>query len=305
MNKVVYALLTVLLVQTDLTNFDKFNNFLKEGKLNEAKVVIDNWGEQKEKDPQYYISCFNYYINKSMTQGYAIQSNPPTDERMITLILKDPTTGNIKGYMVKKVVYDTSTADTGINYIKTGIKIFPDHYEMRFGLLWALKELDKYDDYIVELEDSLKYFKDQKLTSIYWNDNKKIDDPYRFIIEILQEMLNEFIENDEIYSNKEFLNKFVDMMIKYFPSHKYGYANKGFLYFEKGEFDKALEYYMKAYEIDNKDLLVMFNIGLSYKRLGKHGDAISYFEKIIKIGGNTYFVDKAKNELNDFQIQKH
>ncbi|MEW6526901.1 MAG: hypothetical protein AB1444_09565 [Spirochaetota bacterium] len=287
------------LLQVNTTNFDKFNTLLKEGKLDEAKIVIDNWGEQKESDPQYYICCFNYFMNKAITQGYVIQVNPPSDREKIILTLKDPNTGSVKGFMVATIVYDKATANTAITFIKEGIQKFPDHYEMRFGLLWALKELKDFDQYIGELEDALKYFSDKKLTYIFWNNNKKISDPDGFIIEKIQDILHEFVNNDEIYSNQKFLNNYIDLMIKYYPDNKYGYANKGFMYFNNKEYDKALEYYFKAYEIDKEDLLVLFNIGFIYKQKGNYDCAKTFFEKIITIGVNEYYINRASEELKN------
>lgn len=299
MSMILNIILCISLLQVNPTNYEKFNSLLKEGKLNEAKIVLDNWGEQKEKDPQYYVCCFNYYVNKSITQGYVVQANPPADESQIILTLKDPNTGEIKGFMVSKIVYDPNIANEGIKYIKSGLKIFPDHYEMRFGLLWVLKELREFDQYLDELDDALKYFFDNKLTYIYWNNNKKISDPDNFIIQTLQEILYEFVNKDDLFANTKFLNSYIDIMIKYFPYNKYGYANKGFMYVATKEYDKALEYYFKAYKIDDKDPLVLFNIGFIYKLQGNYDRAKTYFEKVITLGGDEYYTKRAKEELKD------
>lgn len=42
----------------------------------------------------------------------------------------------------------------------------------------------------------------------------------------------------------------------------------------------------------------MCNIGIVYKMLHNFDKAKIYFEKIIQIGSDTYFVNAAQNELN-------
>jgi len=45
-------------------------------------------------------------------------------------------------------------------------------------------------------------------------------------------------------------------------------------------------------------MLILCNIGIVYKMLQNFDKAKIYFEKIIQIGSDTYFVNAAQNELN-------
>jgi len=49
---------------------------------------------------------------------------------------------------------------------------------MRSGLLWALKEMCQLDEYLIELEDALKYITNNKLEKVYWNNNEFIPNPH-------------------------------------------------------------------------------------------------------------------------------
>ncbi|HOF14906.1 MAG TPA: hypothetical protein PLZ38_09095 [Spirochaetota bacterium] len=298
MNHVIDIVLCLLLVQTNATNFQKFNECITNGKFEEAKIVLDSWGENKKSDPQYYICNFNYYINKSIINGTVVQVNPPDDKTSIMMVLKDPKTGNIAGYMIYKKMYNNEVASEGIKYIKEGIKKFPDHYEMRFGLLWALKEMRQLDEYLIELEDALKYVTNNNLQKVYWNNNESISNPHEFVIEKVQGSLNDIIDSNEIFSNQQFLHKYVDLMIQYFPKHKYGYADKGYIYLVNNDYGHALQYYLKANKIDESDVLILCNIGIVYKMLQDYDKAMIYFEKVIQIGNDTYFVNEAHKELD-------
>jgi len=195
MSHAINIVLCLLLVQTNATNFQKLNECVKNGKFDDAKIVLDNWGENKDYRIDY-----------------------------------------ITGYMIYKTMYNNEVAGKGIKYIKKGIKKFPDHYEMRSGLLWALKEMCQLDEYLIELEDALKYVTNNKLEKVYWNNNEFIPNPHEFVIEKVQGSFNDIISSNEIFSNKQFMYKCVDLMIQYFPKHKYGYADKGYIYLVNNDY---------------------------------------------------------------------
>ncbi len=169
---------------------------------------------------------------------------------------------------------------------------------MRSGLLWALKEMCQLDKYLIELEDTLKYVTNNKLERVYWNNNESIPNPHEFVIEKVQGSFNDIISSNEIFSNKQFMYKCVDLMIQYFPKHKYGYADKGYIYLVNDDYEHALQCYLTANTIDEFDMLILCNIGIVYKMLHNFDKAKIYFEKIIQIGSDTYFVNAAQNELN-------
>ncbi len=292
-----FFIFTVLLIgqSSSASSFDEFNNYVKKRDFKNAQVVLDKWGKNKDNDPQYYICLFNYHLNKSRTEGIGIQAKPPQGED--TIQITDPKTGETKGYFAPTVHYDPDEAQKGIQYLKAGINKFPDHYEMRFGLLYALKELNQLEGYLSELENALKYFHDTRLKKIYWNNNKVISDPADFIIETVQGNFHELTENEDILKNAAFTHKYCDLLIKYFPEHKYGYSNKGVVYYQNKDFKHALEYFLKAYSIDPRDELIAFNLGFLYKEMDDKKNARKYFKKVIEVGKDEYSVEGAKKQL--------
>ena len=94
------------------------------------------------------------------------------------------------------------------------------------------------------------------------------------------------------------------MMIAYFPNHKYGYSNKGFLYSIDKNYQEALKYFFMALDKDSNDSLVLSNIATTYKKMWNLNDAQYYYEKVIQLNNSEYFVNKAKEELQQLKAQK-
>ncbi len=277
------------------SHFDEFNNAIQKNDLKKAKAVLDAWGGNREGDPQYYICQFNYHITKSRTEGIGIQQKPPKGEK--TIEITDPKTKQPVGYFAPTVRYDADEAKKGIDYIKQGIGKFPDHYEMRFGLLYIYKELYQLENYLAELENSLSYYRKNNLKKVYWNKNEIIRNPAEFIIETVQGNLNGFIEDENYEQNSKFEHAYCDLLIKYFPAHKYGYSDKGVVYYKHKDFKHALEYFRKAYNLDTRDELIAFNIGFLYKDMNDKENARKFFKRVLEVGKDESLVKGAKEQL--------
>ncbi len=278
-------------------NFDEFNKYMSVGDFKSSQKIIKNWGANKLKDPQYYICQYNYYFNKSRSSGIAMKHGEPQQDGIEKFQFSDPKTGKIVGYFAPEVYYDKKIAEIAFTHIKKGIKLFPNHYEMRIGLLWGYKELFQLNDYLYELEDALKFLKISKPKMIYWNNNEIINDPNQFTIETIQGNLNELFQNKNYLKMNEFLLSYCDIMIKYLPNHKYGYSNKGVIYYYLNNNEKALESFLKANKKEKKDERITLNIGLLYFDIGEQEKAKIYFNELIKNGTNQHFRKEAKEKL--------
>lgn len=293
------AILLLTSIISSSSNFNNFKNLIKQNKYSEAKVVLDNWGDSKENDPQYYISCFNYYIIQSQKSGMVLQTEKPYSGDSFEFT--DPSSGETKGYMANRTYYEGENYNKAIDYIKEGINKFPDHYEMRFGLLWIHQENRNFKQFLVELEDALKFYYLNKPKRVYWNDNKIINSPYDFIIENAQGNISYFYNNLEIQKNISFLNACNDLLIKYYPDHKYGYNNKGILSYISKDFNNALKYYSVAYSKDQNDAMILLNIAYTYKNMNNIEQSKKYFNDVIKLDRSGEYKKIAKRELKELK----
>ena len=290
-------LLLIITLPLQANNFDAFNKSLDKKDTKKARKLLDNWGAGKLEDPQYYICEFNYYVRSGMHSGMVTTVEPP--ESGESLELTDPKTGEVAGYMYETVTFNDEVIDQGIEFIHKGIEKFPDHYEMRFGLLWILKELKRYDPYLDQLDESLAYYRSGKFKTMYWNENKRVENPGEFLIERIQGNLNEMLSEGFIKSHKEFAFRYADLMIQYFPDHKYGYSNKGVIHFYNEETDQAIGYFLKALEKDPEDELTLYNIAYFYDISGNPEKAEVYYQKVIDDGDNTTLTGYAEKRLEE------
>ncbi len=82
------------------------------------------------------------------------------------------------------------------------------------------------------------------------------------------------------------------------------FGNLGWKAFERGEFDKCLEYSKKALSLDNSLGFVHFNIALSYLIKGQNTEAVSAYTKAIAVTKKSSFpkgtFDGAIQDLKDY-----
>jgi len=71
------------------------------------------------------------------------------------------------------------------------------------------------------------------------------------------------------------------------------YKNIGNSYYQKGEYEKALEYYQKAININPKHTSAHYNIGIIYQNRNEDDKALEYYQKAINI--NPKYVDAYNN----------
>jgi tetratricopeptide (TPR) repeat protein len=281
------------------SQFDDFNKAIDNNDYPWAKLIIDNWGEGAENDPQYYIAQFNYYFNISRKEAVGVNGGKPDTDA--EFVLSDPQSGEVKGYVAPEVTYDKEKVKTGIDYIKQGIKKFPNHYEMRFGLLWLYKDMENFNEYLPVLEESLKWVTQNKPEFIFWNNNEKKTDVNKFLLENVQGNFFDIMNSEKGSMPGDFTSRYSDLMIQYFPDHKFGYTNKGVSYVEKGDLSKANEYFLKALKIDSNDALIAFNIGYCYKDQKDFANAKIYFSKVMQISKDKQFTDMAKKEIEELE----
>ncbi|MBL7157530.1 MAG: tetratricopeptide repeat protein [Candidatus Omnitrophica bacterium] len=79
---------------------------------------------------------------------------------------------------------------------------------------------------------------------------------------------------------------FFENTLRYSPRHSRLYLNLGNTYFEKKEYDKAIEQYEKAIVIKKNDAESYSNIGSAYMSKGNLGEAEKYLKKSIVIKFN-------------------
>jgi len=168
---------------------------------------------------------------------------------------------------------------------------------MRFGLLYAYREMNQFDNYFIEMEKGLKYLRDKRPKKIYWNNNEVMKNPADFLVEMSQGSFAELTADEKYQFAAKLAHHYCDLLIKYFPDHKYGYSDNGVIYYQNKDFEHALEYFLKAYNLDPKDELITFNLGFLYKEMNDKKNARTYFKRVLEISKDEFYTDGAKEQL--------
>lgn len=102
------------------------------------------------------------------------------------------------------------------------------------------------------------------------------------------------------------LDKAVELMERQHEKNPSGliYETLGYLYVEKGDFDKALAYNNEAYEYDDEDSVTLDNLAQTYYRLGNDKEkAKAFFDKAHALKPNQldtlYFLAQYDMEAGD------
>jgi Flp pilus assembly protein TadD len=89
--------------------------------------------------------------------------------------------------------------------------------------------------------------------------------------------------------------------LKYKPNDGYITDSLGWVYYKKGEYEKALAYLKKAGELSNEDPVIMEHIGDTYLKLNDKANSLKYYQKSLskreKEKDKDPEKEKEKNEL--------
>jgi len=79
----------------------------------------------------------------------------------------------------------------------------------------------------------------------------------------------------------------------------YAFTHRGFLYMEKNDYDKAIEDFTQAININPEESISFSFRGLAYKETGDFEKAREDFETSLKINPNDEMVKKYLEEINN------
>ncbi len=85
------------------------------------------------------------------------------------------------------------------------------------------------------------------------------------------------------------------------PNYSLAWNNKGFILYEMGKYEEAIQAYDKAIEIDPNYLLVWNNKGIALEKLGRYDEAAECYNKAKELESNFILTKKSGmfNEKRD------
>ncbi len=272
--------------------FEKFKSFSKENDTIQQSKLLKEWESKNENDPELYTSYFNYYFSKSKTEIISIDKKSNGKE---SLQLTD-SIGNVAGFIQSNTSLNEKYLNKGIEYIEKGITKFPKRLDMRFGKIYVLGDTENYSEFTKEIIKTIEYSSVIK-NDWNWTNDKKKEDSENFMLSSIQSYVNQLYEtgNDDLLEN---MKNIAETVLKYYPNHIESLSNVSIVHLLRKEYDKGLEYLLKAEKLNPKDYIVLGNIAQAYKLKDDKKNAIKYYELVKKYG------DENANEYSKAEIEK-
>ena len=255
---------------------------------------MEQWKKESPKDAELYTSLFNYYFSKSRSEIIVLNSGPaPKGEDV--LVIKD-STDQVAGFIGSQINYSESNLKLAFESIDTGIKLFPNRLDMRFGKIFVLGQIKDWNSFTREIIKSINYSAsiDNNWT---WTFNEKREGGQEMFLSSLQDYQVQLYNtmDDKLLINMQEISKAV---LNHYPKHIESLSNLSIAYLIAKEYNKALVPLLKAEEIKPKDFIVLNNIAFAYRECGKIEKAMNYYKKVMEYGD-----PQAKSQA-ELEIQK-
>jgi tetratricopeptide (TPR) repeat protein len=269
---------------------DKFNQLCEKQDTAGQIKLLNEWEIKQSNDPELYVSFFNYYFQKGKTSHLGIQPEATNQEG---LKINDDN-GKTVGFISEVTGFDDNEVNKGLDYIDKGIKSFPNRLDMRFGKIFVLGKLKRYNEFSDEVVKTIEYSNINK-NAWLWSNNKAEKDGKMLMLGSIQNYVLELYNtnDDALLEN---MKQIAESVLKYYPDHIESLSNLSIVYMLKNQNDKALEVLLKAEKLDEKDYIVLGNIAQAYKKLGNKKEAIKYYKKCVKLGDKPS-VEYAKEQI--------
>lgn len=255
----------------------QFDQLCQDGDTTKQIELLTKWESEDPKNPELFTSYFNYYFLKSRQEFVSMSTNQPKGEN---LQIQD-STGQVVGFLGSETVYNPEILQNGLDKIDQGIKMYPNRLDMRFGKIYALGQVEDWENFTNEIVKTIQYSKKNN-NEWTWTFNEKRENGKEFFLGSIQDyQLNLFeTENDDLL---KYMRAIAEEILKFYPDHIESLSNISITYLLTGEYDKGIEALLKAEKIDPKDGIVLSNIAHGYKLKGDIDNSLKYYEKMLEL----------------------
>jgi tetratricopeptide (TPR) repeat protein len=251
---------------------------LDEGKFPELEQHLIKWQRADGKDPEVYIAWFNYYINRKMKTGMAIDAS--IDTKKPYMIITDPESGKVVGYLGDKVYYDYEDVMSAIGYLDAGLCLASNRLDMHFGKIHILGAIGEYEKQAAVVNQVLERAVKNRHQWL-WNQNKSLPDGKQFLLDNVQHYHESWFQQKTKASMDAILAVSVKQ-IALFPDQMSGYNVLSYYYNIQNRKDEAMRVLLKAYSVKKDDYIIIGNIGMLYEDMKDKENARAFYAIMIK-----------------------
>lgn len=269
----IFAILSMISVSSfSQSAYDKFYEDVMAGRYSSAEHLLDSLENRNVDDPELIPARFNLYLNKSKEQVLVLTGDTISTQE--ALILKNDD-GETAGLITNETYWDEHLFDKAILTIENGIQKYPQRLDFRFGEAKALEIRERFEDLVVVLSGVIEK-SSQASNTWLWSEDEPLDDN-----SIVADAIFDYcrvLYNAEAYDElKKLCAKYNETLN---PDIKILNISAAVYYFE-GNYEKALEEFKKANQIDPDDGIILCNIGQLYVQTGDIEKAKTIYREII------------------------
>ena len=274
-------------------HLEQFRICLEQNDTLQQIYILKDWEKFNNNDPELYTAYINHYYTKAKTIYLSLESTPSTEE---SLQVTD-SLGNTQ-HLNERIAFNHKLVNQGLAYIDEGIRRFPNRLDMRFGKIYVLKKVGRYDEFTQEVIKAINH-SDINKNQWTWAENKTVPDAKKFFLSSVQDYVLDLYdtENDDLLDNMKSISETV---LRFYPAHIESYSNIAVVFLHKKDPDKALKYLLIALQMNSKDTVILSNTAKAYVMKNDKTNAIKYYEMVKEHGDSETqeFANQQINELN-------
>ncbi len=277
MIKIFAVLYMLALCGTALGQQNYHVEFRKAFDKNDAALqakVLKRWEAGRPDDPELFVSYLNYYVSQSRHLG--VSQKPGKGDSLKLTKEDDP---KVIGFLGEQ--YDVTLVNKGIDYIDRGIAKYPDRLDMRFGKVFVLGlvgDFVRFKDEIIRAVDHSAANKN----GWAWLDGKPLENPRVFMLKSLQGYVVQLFDAGD--EEAKLIRPIAEAVLRYYPDHVESLSNLAITYQLEKDFQRALPPLIKAEILAPSDPVIIGNLAWCYYNLRRRSEALSYYEKLKKLG---------------------
>ena len=233
---------------------DAFGEAFNRDDISAQREALTLWQQEAPNDVNLYIARYNFYANMAMREA------------------------------PDKVV--EALADSGLVAIDEGIAQYPDRLDLRFGKIYFLGELGRWDSFVDELSSTLDH---SVQIDHRWDYPNVPDDMMEdFLMEGLSDHMVEMYMKitdtarlaaaDSLMARR--IQKVAKRAVQLFPSHFPSTYMLALSHLLLNENDKAYKYLRRAEGIDNTNVYLLQTLVKVCRLIGKAAQATEYQHRL-------------------------
>ena len=269
----------------------EFNDNLANGRYEQADSVLAAWETEHPQDPELFAARYNYMLNSSRQSTLVLSNETPDGE---ALILTD-STGNTAGAIFGQSTWNDSLLNLAFSEIDRGIAAFPDRIDFRLGKAAGAELSEKWDTVFTTFNSLLDRSLQNGL-AWYGEDNAPLDSLAKeIVIDASLRYIGGLHEQNSAITDSMAIvlcNKAVELM-----PEEYKIVNlAGAVHYGARITDKAVQYFLRAKDLNHDDPMAIGNLAYIYYRNGENDKAVELYLELLN---NPVFDD----ETHEFASQ--